>query len=77
MQLQSKLPKCYTGTGAKTSKTKTPKTNCKVLPNLKYYTILGICYTCVAMHMGAVLWSAVFHAALHSTQLLEPLQDQC
>ena len=41
MQLESKLPKCYTGTGAKTSKTKTPKTNCKVLPNLKYYNIIN------------------------------------
>ena len=37
MQLQSKLLKCYTGKDAKTSKTKTPKTNCKVLPNNKYY----------------------------------------
>ena len=26
------------------------------------------------MHMGAVLWSAVLHAALHSTQPLQPLQ---
>ena len=24
--------------------------------------------------MGAVLWSAVLHAVLHSTQLLQPLQ---
>ena len=37
MQLWSELLKCYIGTGAKTSKTKTPKTNCKVLSNLKYY----------------------------------------
>ena len=37
MQLQSKLLKCHTGTGAKTSKTKTPETICKVPPNLKYY----------------------------------------
>ena len=36
MQLQSKLLKCHTGTGAKTSKTKTPETICKVPPNLKY-----------------------------------------
>ena len=41
MQLQSKLLKCYTGTGAKTSKTKTSETNCKVLPNLKYYNIIN------------------------------------
>ena len=41
MQLQSKLLKCYTGTGAKTSKTKTPETNFKVLPNLKYYNIIN------------------------------------
>ena len=25
--------------------------------------------------MGAVLWSAVLHAALHSTQLLQPLHS--
>ena len=41
MQLQSKQPKCYTGTNAKTSKTKTPETNCKVLSNLKYYTLIN------------------------------------
>ena len=41
MQFQSKQLKCYTGTGAKTSKTKTPETNCKVLPNLKYYNIIN------------------------------------
>ena len=29
MQLRSKLPKCYTSTGAKTSKIKTPKTYSK------------------------------------------------
>ena len=40
MQLQSKLLKCYIGIGAKTSKIKTPETNCKVLPNLKYYNKL-------------------------------------
>ena len=39
MQFQSKLPKCYIGTKAKTSKTKTPETNCKVLSNLKYYKL--------------------------------------
>ena len=38
MQLQSKQLEHYTGTGTKIHKTKTPKTNCKVLPNLKYYT---------------------------------------
>ena len=27
------------------------------------------------MHMGAVLWSAVLHAALHSTQQLQPLHS--
>ena len=27
----------------------------------------------VAVHMGAVLWSAALHAALHSTQPLQPL----
>ena len=40
-------------------------------------TKLGICYTCeacVAVHMGAVLWSVVLHAVLHSTQPLQPLQ---
>ena len=41
MQLQSKLLKFYTGTGAKKSKTKSPKTNCKVLPNLKYNNIIN------------------------------------
>ena len=41
MQLQSKLLRYCTGTGAKTSNTKTPKTNCKVLPNLKYYNIIN------------------------------------
>ena len=41
MQLQSKLLKCYIGTGAKISKTKTSETNCKVLPNLKYYSIIN------------------------------------
>ena len=38
MQLQNKLLKYYTSTGAKRSKTKTPETNCKVLSNLKYFT---------------------------------------
>ena len=28
---------------------------------------------CVAVHMVAVLWSAVLHAALHSTQILQLL----
>ena len=32
---------------------------------------------CVAVHMGAVLWSAVLHAALHSTHPLQPLQMWC
>ena len=41
MQFKSKLLKCYIGTGAKTSKTKTLKTNCKVLPNLKYNNIIN------------------------------------
>ena len=35
MQLWSKLVMCYMGTNAKTSKTKTPETKCKVLTNLK------------------------------------------
>ena len=35
MQLQSKQLKHYTGAGTKIHKTKTPETNCKVLPNLK------------------------------------------
>ena len=38
MQFQSKQLKCYTGIGAKTHKTKTPETKCKVLLDLKYYT---------------------------------------
>ena len=40
-------------------------------------TMLGICYLlwhCVAMHVGAVLWSAVLHAPLYSTQPLQLLQ---
>ena len=41
MQLWSKLLMCYTGTNAKTSKTKTPKTKCKVLFNLKYYNLIN------------------------------------
>ena len=35
IQFQSKQLKCYTGTGAKINKTKTPETNCKVPSNLK------------------------------------------
>ena len=30
------------GTNAKTSKTKTPETNCKVLFNLKYYYLINL-----------------------------------
>ena len=41
MQLKSKLLMCYTGTNAKTSKTKTPKTKYKVLTNLKYYNLIN------------------------------------
>ena len=41
MQFQSKLLMCYTGTNAKTSKTKTPETKCKVLTNLKYYNLIN------------------------------------
>ena len=37
-QFQSKQLQWYTGAGTKTHKNKTPKTNCKVLPNLKYHT---------------------------------------
>ena len=40
-------------------------------------TMLGICYLlwhCVAVHMGAVLWSAMLHAVLCATQPLKPLQ---
>ena len=32
-------------------------------------------WCCVAVHMGAMLWSAVLHGALHSTQLLQPLHS--
>ena len=39
-QLQSKLLMCYTGTNAKTSKTKTLESKCKVLLNLKYYNLI-------------------------------------
>ena len=38
MQLQSKQLECYTGSGNKTYKTKSPQTNYKVLFDLKYYT---------------------------------------
>ena len=41
MQFQSKLLMCYTGTNAKASKTKAPKTKCKVLTNLKYYNLIN------------------------------------
>ena len=37
MQFQSKQLNFYTGIGAKTSKTESLETNCKVLSNLKYY----------------------------------------
>ena len=40
-QLQNKLLMCYKSTYAKTSKTKTPKTKCKVLFNLKYYNLIN------------------------------------
>ena len=38
IQFQSKQLKHYTGEGTKTHKTKSPKTNCKVLLDLKYCT---------------------------------------
>ena len=41
MQLQSKLAKCYTGSNAKTTKIKTPKTNCKLLSNLKHCNFIN------------------------------------
>ena len=31
----------------------------------------------VTVNMGAVLWSAVLHAALYSTQPLQPLHAEC
>ena len=40
-QLWSKLLICYKGTNAKTSKTKTPKTKCKVLINFKIYNLIS------------------------------------
>ena len=37
---------CYTGTNAKTSKTKTPETKYKVLFNLKYYNLINYNWNC-------------------------------
>ena len=38
--------------------------------------MLYLLWHCVAVHMGAVLWSTVLHAVLHSIQTLQPLQPQ-
>ena len=39
-------------------------------------TMLGIpVWCCVAVHMGAMLWSVVLHAVLHSIQPLQPLHS--
>ena len=37
--------------------------------------MLYLLWHCVAAHMGAVLWSMVLHAVLHSTQPLQPLHS--
>ena len=37
--------------------------------------MLYLLWHCIAVYMGAVLWSVVLHAVLHSTQPLQPLHS--
>ena len=38
--------------------------------------MLYLLWNCIAVHMGAVLWSMLLHAVLHSTQPLQPFQPR-